>query len=382
MKALPDLFSMLQALVASPSVSCSSPQFDMSNRGVIELLAGWLGELGFAIQILPIDGQPTKANLIATKGSGPGGLVLAGHTDTVPYDTHAWSCDPFKLTEKDGRWYGLGATDMKGFFPVAIEAIRTFREVDFKQPLIVLATADEESSMDGARQLVEQGRPRARFAVIGEPTDLKPARLHKGMMMEALTLTGRSGHSSDPALGVSALEAMTDVLGTLREFRAELQARYRNDAFAVQVPTLNLGCIHGGDNPNRICGECELHFDLRPLPGMNNDELRAAIAARVQPVADRYGVQMQMRSLFPGVQAFEQQADSPLVKAVEQLTGHSAGTVGFATEAPFLQQLGMDTVVFGPGSIRQAHQPDEFIDTAQIRPAIAALEGLIRRFCL
>jgi acetylornithine deacetylase len=382
MKALPDLFSMLQALVAAPSVSCSTPQFDMSNRGVIDLLAGWLGDLGFAVQVIPIDGQPAKANLIATKGSGPGGLVFAGHTDTVPYDTHAWQCDPFTLTERDNRWYGLGATDMKGFFPIAIETIRAFRDTDFKQPLIVLATADEESSMDGARQLVEQGRPKARFAVIGEPTDLKPARLHKGMMMEALTLTGRSGHSSDPALGISALEAMTDVLGTLREFRAELQARYRNDAFAVQVPTLNLGCIHGGDNPNRICRECELHFDLRPLPGMNNDELRAAIAARVQPVADRHGVSMQLRSLFPGVQAFEQRPDSPLVKAVEQLTGHSAGTVGFATEAPFLQQLGMDTVVFGPGSIRQAHQPDEFIDTAQIRPAITVLEGLIRRFCL
>ena len=385
---LPGVFPMLQALVGSPSVSCSSAQYDMSNRGVIDLLAEWLQALGFSIQIIPIDGQPAlpgkpqKANLIATRGSGPGGLVLAGHTDTVPYDTHSWASDPFTLTERDGRWYGLGATDMKGFFPVAIEAIKSFGDADFKQPLIVLATADEESSMDGARQLVAQGRPKARFAVIGEPTDLKPARLHKGMMMEALTLTGRSGHSSDPALGNSALEAMTDMLGELRAFRAHLQQRYRNPAFAVQVPTLNLGCIHGGDNPNRICGECELHFDLRPLPGMDIGELRTAIAARLQPIADQLGVQMRMRPLFPGVQAFEQNLDSELIRAVQQLTGHHAGTVGFATEAPFLQQLGMETVVFGPGSIQQAHQPNEFIDTAQIKPALATLQGLIQRFCL
>jgi acetylornithine deacetylase len=379
---LPGQFDMLKALVAAPSVSCSTPQFDMSNRGVVDLLAGWLEALGFAIQIIPIAGQPTKANLIATRGAGPGGLVLAGHTDTVPYDHHSWQQDPFTLTERDQRWYGLGATDMKGFFPVVLAAIQGFDNVEFKQPLIVLATADEESSMDGAKQLVEQGRPKARFAVIGEPTDLKPARLHKGMMMESLILTGRSGHSSDPALGVNALEAMTDAIGELRAFRAELQQRHRNPAFHVEVPTLNLGCIHGGDNPNRICGECELHFDLRPLPGMDIRVLRDSIVQRLQPLAEKHRVNMQLRSLFPGIQPFEQNADSALIKAVEQLTGHSAGAVNFATEAPFMQALGMETVVFGPGSIDQAHQPDEYIDTAQLKPAVAAISGLIRKFCL
>ncbi len=382
MKTLPDLFDMLAALVATPSVSCSSPQFDMGNRAVVELLAQWLQQLDFDVQIIPIDGQPTKANLIATRGRGPGGLVLAGHTDTVPWDEHGWRFDPFRLTERDGRWYGLGATDMKGFFPIAIEAARAFADVELKQPLIILATADEESSMDGARQLVEQGQPKARFAVIGEPTDLRPARLHKGMMMESLTLTGRSGHSSDPALGSSALEAMHEAMGELLALRGELQARHRNPAFHVQVPTLNLGCIHGGDNPNRICAECELHFDLRPLPGMNVDELRAQITARLTPLAEKRGVNIQLRSLFPGVQPFEQPADAELVRAVERLTGHSAGAVGFATEAPFMQQLGMQTIVLGPGSIDQAHQPDEFLSIAQVKPAVAILQGLIRQFCL
>lgn len=382
---VPDLFGMLHALVAAPSVSCSSLALDTSNVAVIELLAGWLETLGFDVQIEVVRQsaeRPPKANLIATLGSGPGGLVLSGHTDTVPYDEQRWTVDPFRLTEKDGRWYGLGATDMKGFFPVAIEAARAFVDQRLRQPLIILATADEETSMDGARQLVAQGRPRARCAVIGEPTDLKPARLHKGMMMESIVIVGRSGHSSDPALGNNALEAMHEVIGDLQQLRGELQARYRNAAFDVQVPTLNLGCIHGGDSPNRICGECELHFDLRPLPGMDIDELRRTIAQRLQPFAERRRINIQLRSLFPGIQPFEQAAASPLIAAVEKLTGHSAGSVGFATEAPFLQQLGMDTVVLGPGSIRQAHQPDEYVEIAQLQPAVALLQSLIRQFCL
>lgn len=377
----PSLFEMLRALIATPSVSCSDARFDMGNRGVIDLLAGWLEALGFAVEVMPIPGNPAKANLIATLGSGPGGLVLSGHTDTVPYDHDKWQSDPFTLSERDGRWYGLGATDMKGFFPVAIEAAKAFIDTPLQQPLIILATADEESSMDGARALVTQGKPKARFAVIGEPTDLKPARLHKGMMMESLTITGRSGHSSDPSLGNSALEAMHEAMSVLLAYRVELQARYRNPVFQVAVPTLNLGCIHGGDNPNRICGECELHFDLRPLPGMPLDELRAAIRSRLQPLAEQRRVTIQLRSLFPGVPPFEQKAESELIRSVEQLTGYSAQSVGFATEAPFLQQLGMDTVICGPGSIQQAHQPDEFIDTAQLQPAIAMLQQLIRKFC-
>ena len=390
-QSIPTLFDMLSALVAAPSVSCSDARFDMDNRGVIDLLANWLDTLGFAVEIQPLASNPNKFNLIATLGSGPGGLVLSGHTDTVPYDRHKWLSDPFRLVEREQRWYGLGATDMKGFFPVAIEAAKTFIGTPLQQPLIILATADEESSMDGARELVAQGLAndkfakdlaKARFAVIGEPTDLKPMRLHKGMMMESLVITGRSGHSSDPGLGNSALEAMHEAMTLLIDYRQELQTRYRNAAFQIEVPTLNLGCIHGGDSPNRICGECELHFDLRPLPGMHLDELRAAIAQKLQPLAERRQVNIQLRSLFPGVQAFEQSANSALIKSVEQLTGYSAQAVGFATEAPFMQQLGMDAVICGPGSIKQAHQPDEFIDTAQLQPAIEMIRGLIKKFCV
>lgn len=372
----------LAALVAQPSISSAIPEWDMGNQAVLDLLAQWLTERAFQVEILPLPGQPGKANLLATRGSGPGGLVLAGHSDTVPYDENRWQSDPFKLSERDGKLYGLGATDMKGFFPAVLAAIDRFAGVDFEQPLIVLATADEESSMNGARALAEMGRPKARCAVIGEPTELVPIYMHKGIMMESVRVRGASGHSSDPSLGINALEVMHEVVAELLALRHQWQERYRNPGFKVQVPTMNLGCIHGGDSPNRICAEAELHFDLRPLPGMDNDELRHAINQRLTPLSQRWGTDIVFSSLFPGVEPFEQPPESELIRACEQLTGHRTESVAFATEAPFLQSLGMETVVLGPGSIDQAHQPDEFIDTRQLAPAVDTLAGLIERFCL
>ncbi|MCW8195746.1 acetylornithine deacetylase [Proteobacteria bacterium 005FR1] len=372
----------LSQLVAVPSVSSPSAQWDMGNRGVIDVLANWCNELGFATEVMPIPGRPNKANLIATLGSGPGGLVLAGHTDTVPYDENRWQHDPFRLTEQNDRLYGLGATDMKGFFPVALAAAEQFAKGQLQQPLIILATADEESSMDGARLLTQLGRPKGRYAVVGEPTGLKPVRMHKGIMMESVRIQGLAGHSSNPALGKNAMEAMHLVIGDLLAFRTELQSRYNNPGFDVAIPTLNLGHIHGGDNPNRICGHCELHFDLRPLPGMQVSELREVIDRRFDAIRETTGTQILCEALIGGVDPFEESADSALVQAVEKLTGHQAESVAFATEAAFMQQLGMETIVFGPGSIDQAHQPDEFIPLDQVQPAVDALTDLVQRFCV
>jgi len=381
-RRVPELLTMFDQLVATPSVSSTEPEWDEGNRRVIDLLAEWLAALGFAVEVQPIPGRGDKANLIAVLGSGPGGLVLAGHTDTVPYDENLWDVDPFGLTLRDDRLYGLGATDMKGFFPVAIEAALEFCERRLREPLIIVATADEESSMDGANQLVAAGKPRARHAIVGEPTDMRPVRLHKGMMMEAVTVRGQSGHSSNPALGANALDGMHRVMSELLAFRAWMAERYRNPAFDVEVPTLNLGCIHGGDNPNRICGQCELHFDLRPLPGMDLDELRAMIRERLDAVARETGLAIEMRPLFPGLLPFAEDASAPIVRAAEELTGYGAGNVGFATESPLFQRLGMQTVVMGPGSIRQAHQPNEFMDLRQVDPAVAVLKQMIQRFCV
>jgi acetylornithine deacetylase len=190
------VLQQLSQLVATPSVSSTDPLWDQGNRAVIDLLAGWLSDMGFRTEIQEVAADGVKANLIATLGSGPGGLVLAGHTDTVPFDEGRWQSDPLGLTERDNRLYGLGSTDMKGFFPLAIAAAGAFLDKPLKQPLILLATADEESSMNGARALAAAGRPKARAAIIGEPTSLRPVRMHKGIMMEAVRVTGKAGHSS------------------------------------------------------------------------------------------------------------------------------------------------------------------------------------------
>lgn len=378
--SLPPLKDQFAALIAAPSVSCTQPHWDQSNRTVIELLAGWLAELGFACEIQEV--APGKANLLATLGSGPGGLVLAGHSDTVPFDAALWHSDPLRLTEQGDRWVGLGVCDMKGFFPLVIEAVRGLLDQPFRQPLLVLATCDEESSMAGARALAAAGRPLGRAAVIGEPTGLKPIRLHKGVMMERIDILGQSGHSSDPSLGHSALEAMQDVMGELRQLRAQWQREFNNPQFGVPQPTLNFGCIHGGDNPNRICGQCALEFDLRPLPGMDPEQLRAAIRGKLQPLAERHRVQIDYAPLFANVPPFEQSADSELVRVAEKLTGHAAQAVAFGTEAPYLQQLGCETIVLGPGDIACAHQPGEFLELARIEPTVALLRQLIQHYCL
>ncbi|MEX6500916.1 acetylornithine deacetylase [Pseudomonas zhanjiangensis] len=377
---LPSFKEQFAALIAAPSVSCTQAQWDQSNRPVIELLSSWLGDLGFACEVQEV--EPGKFNLLASYGSGAGGLVLAGHSDTVPFDAELWQTDPLKLTEADGRWFGLGSCDMKGFFALVIEAVQPLLAQRFQQPLLILATCDEESSMSGARALAESGRPLGRAAVIGEPTGLRPIRLHKGIMMERIDILGQSGHSSDPSLGHSALEAMQDVMGELRDLRAQWQRTFNNPQFSVPQPTLNLGCIHGGDNPNRICGQCSLEFDLRPLPGMQPEVLRAAIREKLQPLAERHQVKIDFAPLFPSAPPFEQAAESELVRLAERLTGHPAASVAFATEAPYLQRLGCQALVLGPGDIDCAHQPNEYLEMSRIEPSVRLLRELIQHYCL
>ena len=380
--AAPPLLEMIDALVSTPSISSTDPALNQGNRAVIDLLAGWLEDSGFSVEIMPLPGSPARANLLATLGSGPGGLELSGHTDTVPFDEGRWNHDAFGLTETGNRLYGLGTADMKSFMALAIEACRELSATDLNEPVTLLATADEETSMSGAQALVSQGRPHARYAVIGEPTGLRPVCMHKGMMMESIHLQGQSGHSSDPALGNSALEAMHRVIAELIDWRRELQARHTNPLFAVPVPTLNLGHIHGGDNPNRICAECELQIDLRPLPGMEIGELREELHARTTRVLADSGIRVRFDPLFEGVPAMQTATDAAIVRLAESLTGHAPAAVAFGTEAPYLAQLGMETVVLGPGNIDQAHQPDEYIALESLKPTVNILKQMIKAVCI
>ena len=378
----PRLIDMLAALVKSPSVSCTSAALDRSNLGVINHLAAWLEDLGFATNVIELPGKPGKANLIAKLGTGEGGLVLAGHTDTVPCDDALWAQDPFTLRERDGKLYGLGTCDMKGFFPIVIEAARRFDARTLKKPLTVVATSDEESSMAGAQLLVARGEPKSDFALIGEPTDLTPVYAHKGFAMLSIVLTGASGHSSDPALGHNALDAMHCVMSELITFRGELARKHKNAGFAVSVPTLNLGCLRAGDNPNRICGHAELQIDLRILPGMSYDDVIGALAQRLTAIADSHHNRIAVRALSTPVPPFQSRKDGWLVKRLEALTQKPAGAVAFGTEGPFFSQLGCETAVFGPGHIGQAHQPDEFLDAAKIAPAVDVVTRLIDDVCV
>lgn len=378
----PSLQQMITALIASPSVSSVSPTWDQSNQGVIEILASWCRDAGFTVEILEVPDNPNKYNMIASAGTGTDGLVLSGHTDTVPFDDNKWTTDPFKLNERDNRWYGLGTCDMKGFFAVVLEAIRELDLSTLKHPLVILATADEESSMSGAKALLQAQRQLGRHAVIGEPTNLKPIRMHKGINMEAIRLTGLSGHSSNPALGNNAMEGMHKVIGELMAWRSELQQRFSNPLFAVQTPTLNLGHIHGGDNPNRICSHCELHFDIRALPGMDIDELHGELDQRLATILQGSGLQLERTPLIDAIPPMHTDASAEIVRAAEQFSEQTADAVAFCTEAPYLSAMGLETVVLGPGSIDQAHQPDEYIAMDQLKPAIKIIQNLINKFCL
>jgi acetylornithine deacetylase len=201
-------------------------------------------------------------------------------------------------------------------------------------------------------------------------------------MMEAIRVKGRAGHSSDPSLGANAILGMHQVIGALIALQEELKTRYKHPAFKVDYPTLNFGAIHGGDNPNRICGHCETFIDIRPLPGMTIETVQALLEERLSGLfPDGNGLAIEIQPLFPGVPPFETPAEAELTRYLESASGKPAGAVAFGTEGPFFSALGLETLILGPGSIDQAHQPDEFLSLADIEPGVSLFENLIGRYC-
>ncbi|MGB1883600.1 MAG: acetylornithine deacetylase [Gammaproteobacteria bacterium] len=373
--------TQLAELVAMPSVSAIDPAHDMSNIAVVERLHEWFSDLGLDCRREPVSTTPEKQNMIGRIGAGSGGLILSGHTDTVPFDRQRWESDPFKLDERDGCWFGLGSADMKVFFPCVIAALNGIDRSSFKQPLIVLATADEESTLAGVRKLVENNECLGQFAVIGEPTQLIPIHKHKGIVVGRIRVIGRSGHSSDPALGANALDAMHDVISALKTWRRQAADQYRDASFKVPYPTLNLGAIQGGDSPNRICAECELLFDIRIMPQMDIDECFAEIRSMVEETVAEYGVTATCDMPILPMPAMETKPSSRLVTALEELSGNAAQTVAFGTEGPFLNEMGCESVIFGPGNIATAHQPNEHVEIERTMHMVDILRTLIQRFC-
>ena len=380
-KHLPNFTQAISQLIALPSISSSQASWDQSNQAVINLLSAWFETLGFTITIQAVPGVKGKYNMLAKLGSGHGGLLLAGHSDTVPFDENRWLSDPLQINHKDDKLFGLGTCDMKGFFAFILQACQQLDIALLKKPLYVLATADEETTMAGARFFADSDMIKPDVAVIGEPTNLVPVIMHKGHMSHKISIKGQAGHSSKPANGINAIEIMHQVISELFKLREKLNLSYQNEAFDVQTPTMNFGAIHGGDNANRICGHCELDIDMRSLPGMKDQELVSWLSKALQPIAEKYPARLTITELDPSSPSFQQTPESELVLTAEKFSGHSCCAVNYATEAPFIQQLGCQTIVMGPGSIDQAHQPNEYLADSEIIKTEQLLAQLIQHYC-
>ncbi|HGS4619925.1 TPA: acetylornithine deacetylase [Vibrio cholerae] len=375
---LPSFLEVYEGLISTSSISSTDARWDEGNEQVIAKLADWLSALGFSIQIEQV--APNKQNLIAKLGSGEGGLLLAGHSDTVPFDEGRWNYNPHALTQANNRFYGLGTTDMKGFFAFIYEAVKNVDWSKQTKPLYVLATCDEETTMLGARHFTENAPFKPDYCIIGEPTSLVPIRAHKGHVANAIRVTGKSGHSSNPALGVNAIEIMHEVLFALMQLRDRLIKEYHHPGFEIPTPTLNLGHIHGGDSPNRICGCCELHYDVRPLPGISLDGLDNLMRDALREVQQKWPGRIELVPLHDPIPGYECAHDHPFIHGISEICEQEAQTVNYCTEAPFLQQI-CPTLVLGPGSIDQAHQPDEFLAFEFIDPTVRVLSRAMQKYC-
>ena len=272
--------------------------------------------------------------------------------------------------------------DSKGLCqpPPWIELLVDFDKL--KHPLTLVATADEETTMKGAKLIADNGKKLGRFCVIGEPTGLIPIRQHKGNLTMSVEFLGQSGHASDPSLGNNALEGMYQYMTGLFAYRDRIQHQYNDPAFTIPIPTMNLGHIHGGDNSNRICGACTLLIDIRFLPAMSFETLKADLEQMAAEVAEARGLGVTTQTFGEGMPAMDTDAASEIAQYLTHITGKKTASVAFGTEAPYFNAMQTETIVIGPGSINQAHQPDEFLPIAQIDPTIKMLEDLVERFCL
>jgi acetylornithine deacetylase len=370
-----------ETIIKTPSISAFDEKFDQSNKPLIDILSAWFSELGFSITIQLVPGTRNKFNMLAKIGSGEGGLLLCGHSDTVPYDEGRWQSDPFKVKQADGKLFGLGSCDMKGFFAFILEALKTIPLNKLNKPLYILATADEETSMAGARFFADQQMIKPSMAIIGEPTELIPIYKHKGHIAQSLNIQGKAGHSSDPDKGVNAIEIMYQAMGQLMDLKSTLKSQFHDAAFSVPHVTMNLGHIHGGDAENRICGHCKLNFDMRVVPELDDEQALAMIDEALAPVFAKYPNRLSLDLMYPTAPAFACRDEQNILALAEQLTGNKFQSANYATEAPFINQLGCDTIILGPGSIDQAHQPDEYISLDYVNPTVHVLQQMINKVC-
>lgn len=371
--------AILARLVAFDTVSAKS------NLALIEWVAGELAALGIAATRVP-GPDATKANLYATIGPArPGGVCLSGHTDVVPVAGQIWASDPFALTQRDGRLFGRGTADMKGFIACCLALAGAFKAAPLKAPIHFAFSFDEEVGCLGVPHLLHRlGRdlPKPAIAIVGEPTAMKPVTAHKGVVALATTVTGNAAHSSRvdaAANAIFAAAALIRHIGTLAE--AERRAPPRPE-FDPPWTSFNVGTIQGGAAINIVAERCRFEWEFRPVPGADEAAILAAFARHADEA-----VLPALKAKFPGAAIATEivaratplraEADSPAERLVRRLTGaNRAGTVAFATEGGLFQDAGISAVVCGPGDIAVAHQPDEWIAEDQLAECLAFLHRL------
>jgi acetylornithine deacetylase len=367
------MHELLAQLVAVDSVS------SRSNLPMLEVIEAQLAGSGFALERQNVG--PGKANLMARKGPrGPGGLALVGHTDTVPYDA-AWS-EALKLSEREGRLYGRGACDTKGFIAAALGAARS--ATGLTKPLWLAFTSDEEIGCLGAKMLEQNRDFRPEFAIVGEPTQLQPVRGGKGYCMADARVRGHEAHSAYPDRGASALRGAELFLDEVAKL--EDQLRQENEiglakGFTPPYTTLNVGLLRAGTAKNIVPGEARLTIEWRPIPGQPSGRVNSAltaIAAHVRRRLPRLEVEVEVAREESG---FSTEATAELVRFLEAESGNGSTTIPFGSEAPDLVELGAEVVVFGPGDIRVAHQTGEFVPVEELSRCEAVLRKAIEKFC-
>ncbi len=372
--------AILQRLIAFETIS------DRSNLALIDYVEGYFRGLGAPTWRAP-NASGDKTALMTTIGPMvEGGVVLSGHTDVVPVEGQIWSGDPFDLREIGGRLYGRGACDMKGFDAVVLAMVPFFQAAGLKRPIHILLSYDEETTCLGSLDSIARfGRetPRPALVVVGEPTLMEVADAHKGVATFHTLVTGFEAHSAKPALGANAVAVACDIVSEIGRLQRAFEAPDKLDhRFDPPYSTLHVGMIRGGTARNILARECTFHWEFRGLPGVATASAAAMVQAFVDDVAlprlTRYvsgpSIATTLEVDVPGLAARDNEAAASL--ALRLTRSNRAVAVSFATEAGHFQRAGLPTVVCGPGSIEQAHKPDEFVAAAQLSACVAFMRGL------
>lgn len=348
----------------------------LSNLALIEYIQTYLDDRGISSR-LTHDESGKKANLWATIGpENTGGVVLSGHTDVVPVDGQQWNSDPFQMIERDGKLFGRGTADMKGFVACALAHTDQFKQRSLKVPIHFAFTYDEEVGCLGVSGLISDvidNLPLPLAVIVGEPTSMKIIGGNKGGRGYHTRVTGVDGHSSLPDLGANAILAANRIIQKL----VDMEQRFKESAdssngFVPPYTSLDLGLIHGGTASNIIPANCEFHWGFRTLPFDDMDaietEVLTFIREEIEPglkrISKQAGVTTTRTSDLPPLQPDDNSAAERLVRHISQL--NESGRVSYGTEAGYFQTAGIPGVIFGPGSIEQAHLPDEFLAVSQM----------------